>query len=350
MHEQVKPPGGREKTAHHGEKEGEGASALSAEQAKAVVRMFDGSAVASSAERARTEGVTRPWLLRTVFAAVDTILAEDSRALRSLLADVQRAAREGALIPGNFVWCRMYDESPFKLRTHVVDPVSGVMDAEGSTAKVIGSRCRFAFTVFVPRGDGGCPGAGGDRPELGGPGAGVDRPTGEDAHIVVGHMATRMATVTSMHASKVAETLRQTMSLGAEERDIVEATFPRCAVVRNADLHNSNDAAERQQGKECPRWASARWRCSFHRTKTAEGRTLAMDAPAESALFNMGLVMRQVPGARKNFRARVLEWASQVVVYHGQPPEDVVAWRDWARPLLSPPKPSTSQRTRRQPP
>ena len=61
-----------------------------------------------------------------------------------------------------------------------------------------------------------------------------------------------------------------------------------------------------------------------------------MDAPAESALFNMGLVMRQVPGARKNFRARVLEWASQVVVYHGQPPEDVVAWRAWARPLLFP--------------
>ena len=74
--------------------------ALSAKQAKAVVRMFDGSAVASSSERARTEGVTSPWLLRTVFAAVGTILAEDSRALRSLLADVQRAAREGRLFRG----------------------------------------------------------------------------------------------------------------------------------------------------------------------------------------------------------------------------------------------------------
>ena len=47
-----------------------------------------------------------------------------------------------------------------------------------------------------------------------------------------------------------------------------------------------------------------------------------MDAPAESALFNMGLVMRQVPGAKKSFRARVLESVSKkLVVYHGQPPK-----------------------------
>ena len=326
----------RKASAHHGKRANDEALALSPAKAKAVAGIFSGGRVASSRSRADATAVPRAWLQRTAYLAADTILAEDSRALRSLLTDVQRAAKEGALIPGNFVWCRMYDESPFTMRTHLVDPVSGEMEAESSKAKVLGCRCRFAFTVFVPRGEARRPGAGRDRSEPGGRRAGVDSPSGEDVHIVVGHMVSRLSTVTSLHASKVAEALRQTMSLGDDERAIVEATFPRCAVLRNADLHKSNDAAERQQMQEKPRWPSARWRCSFHRLGTAEGRTLAMDAPAESALFNMGLVMRVIPGARKSFTARVIKWVSRVVVYHGEPPEDVVTWRAWARPLLFP--------------
>ena len=58
---------------------------------------------------------------------------------------------------------------------------------------------------------------------------------------------------------------------------------------------------------ERPRLPSARWRCSFHRTKTAEQRALAADTLAESAVFNMGLVLLKVPGARLNFAARVRE-------------------------------------------
>ena len=103
--------------------------------------------------------------------------------------------------------------------------------------------------MFTPWG----PEAGVDRPgQAQGPESGVDRPRSEDAHVVTGHLATRLATVTSLHASKVAEAMRQTMSIEAGARIIVEAVFPRCVVAANADLHLSNEAAERQQRAENP--------------------------------------------------------------------------------------------------
>eukprot|EP00974_Lingulodinium_polyedra_P105910 10253956-Lingulodinium_polyedra.AAC.1 len=81
------------------------------------------------------------------------------------------------------------------------------------------------------------------------------------------------------------------MSIGEEARSIVEETFPRCAAVANVDLHRSSEAGERHLREERPRWPSAKWRCIFHRSGTAQGRSLAMDPPTESALFNVGLLM-----------------------------------------------------------
>ena len=337
---------------------GEAPVVLRDAQARAVADIFDRDVRASGRERARAGGVARQWQDRATVVAATEILAEERRGFLALLEDVRRAAEQGALTPGNFVWCRMYDESPFTLRTHVVDPASGALDSETSLAKVFGGRCRFAFSVFsagapgsggAGRGAGGdrlaaVRGAGGDRGTVAGDagrGGGGDPPEAgggaEVAHVVSGYLSSRLATVSSMHAGKVAAVLRDSLSLDETARRLAEAVFPRTAVVTNADLHLSNEAAERMLRRERPRWPSARWRCSFHRLNTAEKRSLARDAVTESAVLNMSLVLLKVPGARKHFAARMRAWAgASLVVYHGERPADVDAWRAQARAVLFP--------------
>ena len=73
---------------------------------------------------------------------------------------------------------------------------------------------------------------------------------------------------------------------------------------------------------------------------------MAVDALTESALFNIGLVLFQTPGAWKAFNARLLAWAeARLVVYHGPLPPDVVAWRSRVRPLLFPAVEGAEQNT-----
>jgi len=157
------------------------------------------------------------------------------------------------------------------------------------------------------------------------------------AHIIRGALSSRLTSVTSLHAPKVLQALRSAMSLPPEVCRTIEDLFPRCGVAINADLHPSNNAAERQERMDKPRWPSAVWRCSFHRTRTAESRTLALDSPTESFLFNVGLAFFSTPGAWKAFKGRLLGWAeSKLRIYHGPIPDDISAWRKVSRPWLFP--------------
>ena len=278
----------------------------------------------------------RRYLGRATVVAAAWALEEEIVAFERLLGDVEAGYRAGALEPGNFVWGRMYDESPFNLTTHLLAK-DGQMEGDASSAKVVGARLRFAFTVFVP---GRATEAGVTAPAE----AGVTAP--EECHVVRGHLSSRLTSVSSMHAPKMLAAIRSSMCLPPDVRQRIEHVFPRCSVAINSDLHPSNTAAERQAQRDHERWPSSQWRCSFHRTRTAETRSMAVDALTESALFNIGLVLFQTPGAWKAFNARLLAWAeARLVVYHGPLPPDVVAWRSRVRPLLFPAVEGAEQNT-----
>ena len=245
---------------------------------QAVELLFQSGWLSSGRHLSRSCNVSRPWLERLVYVGADWSMQEEVDGFMDMLHDIEKAKVAGNLLPLNFVWARMYDESPFLMKTDVLTH-NGTLDEDASVAKVMGSKLRFAFAFLRPgRGSAQSP----------------------DAHIIRGAFSSRFVALTSMHASKVLKSIRDTMSLPPRARPKVEGLFPRCGVAINADLHPSNNAAERQEQKENPRWPSALWRCSFHRTRTGESRTLALDSAMESFLFNVGHTLCIATGAWKH--------------------------------------------------
>ena len=69
------------------------------------------------------------------------------------------------------------------------------------------------------------------------------------------------------------------------------------------------------------------FRCSMHRARTAEIRTLVIDGYAESFLLNYALMLRQ-PDVARTLRERVRTWARRALkVYYCDPPPEVQSWR-----------------------
>ena len=229
----------------------------------------------------------------------DSCISMETEGLMDLLRDVERSRDQKLRQPGNFVVGRMYDKSPFTMRTGTLSE-DGHSEGDVSTAKAMGAQLRFAFTCFTSNN-------------------GSEQ--SPRAHIIRGALSSRLTSVTSLHAPKVLQALRSAMSLPPEVCRNVEDLFPRRGVAINADLHPSNNAAERQERMDKPRWPSAVWRCSFHRARTAEPRALALDSPTESFLFNVGLAFFSTPGAWKAFKGRLLGWAeSKLRMHHGPIP------------------------------
>jgi len=75
----------------------------------------------------------------------------------------------------------------------------------------------------------------------------------------------------------------------------------------------------------------------MHRARTAEQRTLDLDAVTESFCFNLERLWRATPGGMSAFRRRTRRWVSKNVrIIPGHPPSEVQAWRKSVEPLLFP--------------
>ena len=293
-------------------------------QAQALQSILLGKESSTTREFSRNTGVDRLWLMRARCASASKCLQVELEAFIALMERVEEVVVANLVEPGNFLLGRMYDESPYHMRTDTLTE-EGRIEGEASIAIVMGAKIQFAFTLF-PASDN----------------------SGETAAplVIRGRLLSRLSAVTSMHASKVLASIQATMCLPDRARVIVERIFPRTGVVVNADLHPSNAAAERMESSLKRGWPSALWRCSFHRTRTSESRTLMLDGRAESFLFNVGLTFFGTPGAWKAFNARLTTWADRKLkVYHGSPPERVLAWRRLVRPLLFPEPEGAEERT-----
>ena len=167
--------------------------------------------------------------------------------------------------------------------------------------------------MVVPR-----PGAAGNV-EVGSPGA------PQQDVIIQGQLFTLLVPMADQEAHTVLTAIRQKMQLPATVAGAVASIFPRRAVLRCSDLHRSNLAAERQEDRaEGERRPSALFRCAMHRSRTAEQRTLELDAATESFCFNLGRLWRATPGAMASFRQRVRKWVKDKLhIIPGPPPPRV---------------------------
>ena len=120
---------------------------FSKEEIAALHSIFSRGPSSAERERARALHVERKWLARAVRVAADSCISMEIEGLMVLLRDVERS-RDQKLQPGNFVLCRMYDESPFTVRTKTLSE-GGHLEGEASTAKVMGAQLRFAFTCLT---------------------------------------------------------------------------------------------------------------------------------------------------------------------------------------------------------
>ncbi len=308
-------------------KRGDAATAapqMDSRRQEAVSVLFRDGWQASERHVARTLGVDPQWLRRMTCAAAGMVIDEEAGSLTALLRDVERLHAQGRATPQLFVLSRMYDETPVSAFTYILHE-GGAPQGDASIAKVMASHVRFAMVCALEPGP--------DPPQK-----------LPEALVIHGSLSSRLVAMKSQHAPIVLSSIRQTMALRPLLQRTVENTFPRLVVARNADLHRSNTAAEREQSRANPKWASALWRCSFHRVRTAEMRALALDASTEAFFFNFGLTLRRTPGAAKVLRVRVLEWArAKLVILHGSPPENVREWRAMVRQLLFPPVEARSQ-------
>ena len=102
----------------------------------------------------------------------------------------------------------------------------------------------------------------------------------------------------SQIAANILEAIRHVMlpPLEAETIQAVRQKSPTVEILRSTDMHKSNIAAEREESHSGAWGKSSLFRCGLHRARTAEKRTLVVDAETDSFLLNVTLSLR-VPGA-----------------------------------------------------
>ena len=281
---------------------------------------------------------------RLPIRAAILIMERQSVRLLALLRTIREW--QSSLQPVLFAESRMYDETPWRSRVGDMGK-DGEMDVDDVAAKIMACTLQFAMVlrpvarakqeadaaccsqegcVVVPR-----PGAAGNV-EVGSPGA------PQQDVIIQGQLFTLLVPMADQEAHTVLTAIRQKMQLPATVAGEVASIFPRRAVLRCSDLHRSNLAAERQEDRaEGERRPSALFRCAMHRSRTAEQRTLELDAATESFCFNLGRLWRATPGAMASFRKRVRKWVKDKLhIIPGPPPARVTAWRMAIRDALFP--------------
>ena len=265
---------------------------------------------------------------RLPIRAAILIMERQSVRLLALLRTIREW--QSSLQPVLFAESRMYDETPWRSRVGDMGE-DGEMDVDDVAAKIMACTLQFVMVlrpsarakqeadaaccsqegcVVVPR-----PGAAGNV-EVGSPGA------PQQDVIIQGQLFTLLVPMADQEAHTVLTAIRQKMQLPATVAGAVASIFPRHAVLRCSDLHRSNLAAERQEDRaEGKRRPSALFRCAMHRSRTAEQRTLELDAATESFCFNLGRLWRANPGAMASFRKRVRKWVNDKLhIIPGPPP------------------------------
>ena len=265
---------------------------------------------------------------RLPIRAAILIMERQSVRLLALLRTIREW--QSSLQPVLFAESRMYDETPWRSRVGDMGE-DGEMDVDDVAAKIMACTLQFVMVlrpsarakqeadaaccsqegcVVVPR-----PGAAGNV-EVGSPGA------PQQDVIIQGQLFTLLVPMADQEAHTVLTAIRQKMQLPARVAGAVASIFPRHAVLRCSDLHRSNLAAERQEDRaEGKRRPSALFRCAMHRSRTAEQRTLELDAATESFCFNLGRLWRATPGAMASFRKRARKWVKDKLhIIPGPPP------------------------------
>ena len=143
-------------------------------------------------------------------------------------------------------------------------------------------------------------------------------PAGE--YLLHGCLSSRLGALRSLHSPLVRRSISEGMSPSHLAAACVARVFKSRVVVVNSDLHKSNYAAERQSAASTETPTST-WRCSFHRVRTAERRTLALDASTESCYSSTPHLLTHTQAAWKVFRNRLRKWAvAKLVVMPAPPP------------------------------
>lgn len=155
--------------------------------------------------------------------------------------------------------------------------------------------------------------------------------------IIRGSVRSPLVAMASHRKEVVLQAILQQMSPDAQQEALIEGIFPARAVIRDTDLHRAQLAAERELSRRKRKWASGLFRCGLHRARSAEIAALRCDPRVESFFLNYTLLLRQQPDAQRSFRERAEQWARErLTVYLGQPPAEVLQWRQAMRPLLFP--------------
>lgn len=305
--------------------------------AAASVQVFKPT-LSSTAAAARFLKVSRPWLQRLNVVAASSLLKAEWEG--HLLHEVELAKDRALITPISFVWSRMYDETPARSWTHVVNS-AGELQGQATIAKVMACMLDFAFVFAAAPDQHGEPLP---AQQQRGPPTSPAHSRGDPEqalHMIRGSLGTQLVALSSQHGEVVLEAIQRSMSMTPEHQALVNKLFPARVVVRQTDMHRSQIAAERELSRQAPGWASALFRCGMHRARTGELHTLGLDAKTESFFLNYTLMLRQQPDAQRSFRERVEQWAAaKLKVYHGQPAKEVLDWRKAMEQTLFPEGPA----------
>ena len=282
----------------------------------AAEAIFSGMAVCSTRLASRHYRVPRGYLTKLGWLGAHLSLKAEAHGLRQLLGWLEEGVARGAFRARRFSWLRMYDETPTKCWTHEVAS-TGDLIGQATGAKVMAAQLAFSFVFEDLRSQEALDSSGASRQVM-----------------VHGKLRTRLRSLASQHAPIVLQSIMEEMSPPPDVRALVERIFPRRAILRQADLHRSNGAAERG-ATALEKWPSALFRCSMHRTRTAELSSIMLDHVTESFFLNFTLTLRRQPDALRTFRARVqLHARANVRFILGPPPRDVQKWRAQAADVL----------------
>ena len=144
-------------------------------------------------------------------------------------------------------------------------------------------------------------------------------------HIIMGELWTELRAMEPQRAGVILKVYEEVGKVPEEE--LVTALFQETAVMHSTDLCPGMLAMLRGHRQLNPAWNDSHFRCGIHRLRTAELNALKLDARTDSFWMNFSLSLRISSGLWE-FRRRAREWAKKVKIKQGEPPPEVLAWRE----------------------
>ena len=243
-----------------------------------------------------------------VIAVAQCIMDETMSAWITFLNFLARLQKDGKIKCMRFTWFVMADETPTRNKVNEIDKEGHVQENE-QIAKVMASQTKFSLIFQTVDTNSN----------------GASKP---NAYCIVhGALPTKLQGMENQTAGVVLTTLRR--QAAPPSREVLQRIFKELHRFDNTDLHPSMLSAFRQEARDAPSWRHGHIRCSAHRIRSAELYALAVDLACDSFFLNLTLSLRS-SGTMTTFRRRARMWANRVPIriYHGEPPEDVVRWRE----------------------